>query len=123
MKITLDDWLEIEAKTNAAAKELKELSDLLTEKFCRYHEAKNASEAALLMKIEKRVAEAHFDLSPSLAHIQAEWTGGDSSNPRNHTLREPNWVHMGRRFPPEDVDKYRNESGDIVLPTRGNPSS
>lgn len=38
---------------------------------------------------------------------QSEWTGGDSDNPKNFTLREPNWVQHPSRFDKAEVDRFR----------------
>ena len=71
------------------------------------------------MKLEARIGHVIHDLSASLFHVQSEWTGGDSGDPRNHTLREPNWVRIAHAFPKEQVDKYRDpETGEIKIPHR-----
>lgn len=39
-------------------------------------------------------------------HPQSEWVGGDSDNPKNHRLKEPNCCPAPRRqFTPEEVEE------------------
>jgi len=123
MKITLDEWLSLEKSARQAREALGQLDNRLTELLLKYQKAGDRREAELLLRIEARVSDAVFDLALSLFYVQSEWTGGDSSNPRNHTLREPNWVTISHSFPPEQVDKYRDlGTGEIRIPHRDNQS-
>lgn len=45
-------------------------------------------------------------------HPQSEWVGGPSDDPKNHRLREPNCVGLGRRyFTAEEIE----EAGLVCL--------
>lgn len=118
MKITLKQWLTLEEKAREAGRVLQELMNTATELVTEHHKAENKAEVELLLKVHDRAWDATQTLAPSLFHVQSEWTGGDSSNPRNTTLREPNLVTISHSFPREQVDKYRNEDGEIVIPHR-----
>lgn len=120
MKITLDQWVELEKLSIEAAAALSALNRRLTDMHLAELKKDIASrEGAMFHKLACRVDAAQDALACQLYHIQGEWTGGDSSDPRNHTLREPNWVNIAHSFPPEQVDKYRDpETGDITIPHR-----
>ena len=118
MKITLDQWLAMEQFAKAADTALQQLHTIVTNLVLDYHREGHKMETELLKRIESRVFEAQQTLGSHLFFVQDEWTGGDSSKPRNFTLREPNWVTISHSFPKEQVDKYRRPNGEIVLPTR-----
>jgi len=118
MKITLDEWLELEQLAKASNLALKALDDALTARMFEHHQQGNVPERELLARLSKRAGDAMFDLATSLYYVQSEWTGGPSDEPGNATLREPNWVNIAHSFPPEQVDKYRDEDGEIRLPQR-----
>ena len=119
MKITLDEWLEMEQLAKQAGRALTELRSLVTNNMLAHHQAGNERETALLRDIEARVNEAQSVLAPSLFHVQSEWTGGPSDDPKNFTLREPNLVTISHSFPREQVEKYRQPgTGEIKIPGR-----
>lgn len=89
MKITLKQWLEISTSIKAAGEALNSATDLVTKMALDQHDAGNATEATLLMEISQQL---HDIMLPSGTNPQSEWTGGDSSDPKNHKLREPNIV-------------------------------
>lgn len=114
MKITLEDWNELDQTARKACELLQQLSRRLTELRLKYRP--QSAEGLLLARLDGRALEAITALAPSLYHLQDEWTGGDSADPRNHTLREPNWVGHPHSFPPEAVNCYRDAQGVIHLP-------
>ncbi len=118
MKITLKEWLEAESLAMRARKILAALETRLTHMRHNYVKAEHEEEYKLINRLIERVDEAQFALSASLYWVQSEWTGGDSTNPRNSTLREPNWVTISHSFPKEQVDAFRDEYGQIQIPHR-----
>lgn len=122
MKITLDEWLELEEAAEEAAKKINQLYRRITTLWQAHADAGNDLERELLLKLESRIGHVLSDLAVNLFHVQSEWTGGDSGNPRNFTLREPNWVPIAHAFPREQVDKYRDpKTGEIRIPHRTKP--
>lgn len=117
-KIPLEDWVQLEKAVREAATAISKAQSLATLRCFEAHRAERYHEAALWGKIENRLQDTLHALSPSLFYIQTEWTGGDSTNPRNFTLREPNIVGIPHAFPPEEVAAYRDETGAIRLPHR-----
>ena len=119
MKITLDEWLTLEKEAKAAGEALNRLNQRLCDLMLRYrNDGDTIQEHGMIVRLLERVDNAELALSSTLYHVQSEWTGGPSDEPRNFTLREPNWVTISHSFPKEDVDKYRNEDGEIVIPHR-----
>jgi len=119
MKITLDEWVELEKLAREAKAALERLERATGDLSFEHHSKGNTAEFELLRKTHDRVFEANGTLAASLFHVQSEWTGGDSSDPKNHTLREPNLVTISHSFPKDQVDKYRGPDGDIRIPHRG----
>ena len=93
MKISLKEWRQICAARDAAAESLDKLHMLLMELMWKYKEGD--AECKLLNKWVMQLRESSL---PYDTHPQSEWTGGDSSNPANHKLREPNCVGLRRRY-------------------------
>lgn len=114
MKLTLKEWIELSQLAEEAKTALQALDGRIIDMLKTY--PVGSDESDLLTKLLHRTGDALSDLAANLYYPQTEWLGGDSGNPRNHTLREPNWVHMGYRFPKEQVDEFRNEQGKIALP-------
>lgn len=69
-----------------------------------HSKAGNDKEAQLLVNLSTRLNDHGPRGLGYLTVPQTEWTGGDSSKPENFTLREPNIVPMGHRFPREQVE-------------------
>ena len=111
MKITLREWIELYQLAKETADCRGELEHRLVQLQIAHHKAGNTEETLLLAKLLAR-----DDACPYMYVPQDEWTGGPSDDPRNHTLREPNWVHIGHRFPREQVDEFRDEDGNIHFP-------
>jgi hypothetical protein len=114
MNITLDQWLRLESLAKEAGKYLSQLHSALLDTTLAHHSKELTPELELLMKITDRVESAQSELAPTLYCIQMEWTGGDSHNAMNHTLREPGWVNIAHAFPKEQVDKYRDKNGRLT---------
>ncbi len=118
MKITLNQWLELEDEARRAKSHLEKISNAACRMFIQHHNDGNTREAELLRRINDRVDQASSELAASLFHVQSEWTGGDTDNPKNSTLREPNWVPISHSFPREQVEEYRDPDGAIIIPHR-----
>jgi len=118
-KIPLDDWVEMERLAREAAVALKKLEQYAFDKWLAWHDAGEEREATVMRKVYNRMEEAYSDLWPQGFWVQSEWTGGDSCDPKNSTLREPNVAgNMTHSFPKEQVDKYRDKDGEIRIPHR-----
>jgi len=119
-RLTLDEWLELERLARKAGLALERLHHKLNEHVLdreRFPDLKHHM-VETLVRAGNLVHEAHQTFFPHNYWVQEEWTGGDSGNPRNFTLREPNWVTISWTFPKEQVDKYRDENGEIKIPQR-----
>jgi hypothetical protein len=103
MKITLEEWLKLHRMSKEACDALDRLESLLMDMMWKQHEAGNGAERELLRKLIEGLEKTSIP-SAYMCRPQTEWTGGDSSNPANFTLREPSYVHMGKRFPREQVE-------------------
>lgn len=92
---------------------LKAADDVLIELCGTHMQAGNRQEAKLLIDLSRKI----HDNGPSgwgyMTHPQTEWTGGNSSDPNNFTIREPNIVPMAQRFPAEQV---ATDPSGTVLP-------
>lgn len=121
MKITLKQWV----KLHELAKAADETLSLLETELCNLvvHDSfKWADEGELMAELSSRVFDARATLASGMYMPQTEWMGGDSSDLRNFTLREPDWVRMGKRFPKEQIDEFRvaqvKDSGETKTPVR-----
>jgi hypothetical protein len=102
--ITLAQWKEIEAAYRSAWVELNKCTKLMTRLASEHFN--DAKTVDLIMKMRDDIDEAAFHVSPQSVHPQSEWTGGDSDDPKNHTLREPNIVGLGAgHFPKEQLEE------------------
>ena len=101
--ITLAQWKEIEKHYKSARVELNKCTKLMTQLYMGHREDEKTAE--LIMKMRDDIEEAAFHVSPQSVHPQSEWTGGDSSLPQNHTLREPNIVGLGSGHFPKEQQK------------------
>ena len=90
-----------EAATKAA-------DDILVELALTHAKQDHSAEAELLLDLSKKINDGGPGGWGYMTHPQSEWTGGDSSLSENFTLREPNIINMGKRFPREDVDAERS---------------
>lgn len=111
MKITLKEWIELYQLAKEVADRKDALEASLLRMLLEHNKAGNLAETILLTRLFSR-----DDVCPYMYFPQNEWTGGPSDDPRNHTLREPNWVQMGHSFPPEEVDEFRDEDGVVRFP-------
>lgn len=118
MRITLDEWLELERQATQAKQALERLHNEVSRTLLKHEREGHTDESQLLLKLHDRVHDAQQDLAANLYWVQSEWTGGDSCDPKNYTLREPNWVTISHSFPREQVEKYRDAKGEIHLPSR-----
>ena len=100
MKLTLKDWLEIDAAREAASKSLAKLSQLFHE-----HAVKagpNSPDGPILMRSWEKVMDAKSFLPKTRPGL--EWTGGNSDDPKNFKMTEPECVgYLKRKFTPEEV--------------------
>lgn len=119
MKLSLEFWLTLNFLQEYAKKFRERMSSILFERMTNFHGDGDKNETALLLHML-----THLDSSGAIPeiHVQQEWTGGDSSNPKNFTVREPNIVGISHTFPKEVTDKYRDKSGELKLPHTGPPT-
>lgn len=100
MKITLKEWLEINRKNDAAKAAIDDLERTLIDLMGKH----DRPEVDLLVQLLNRV-----DRMGLLSEIypQSEWVGGDSGDPKNHKLREPNCCGLSNRryFTEEEIDE------------------
>lgn len=96
--LSLAQWKRLELLANIAQKSATELSHALLMQASELNRNDGDAETIdRLMALAKRVEDARqsmplvYDL-----HCQPEWTGGDSSDPANHVLREPHLMGMRR---------------------------
>lgn len=116
-KITLDEWLELEHLAMEASRLLELLHSRAMLLACQH--SCPSREFDILNKIAGRAAGAREELNATSCYVQSEWTGGDSSDPRNTTLCEPHAVGISHSFNREEVEKYRNQAtGALELPAR-----
>ena len=101
MKITLKQWLQINEVIQGIKDSVKVAEGQLTEIALQHYDDDNQVEASFLINLRNQ-----FDNIIKLPDTkpQSEWTGGDSSDPANHKLREPNCVGgcSSRRYFTED---------------------
>jgi hypothetical protein len=60
--------------------------------------SKMSPEATLLFELAEHVDNARTQLLRFDPAPQSEWMGGDSSNPKNFKMREPNCVPLPRGY-------------------------
>jgi len=104
MKIMLQQWREINALIGQAETALKAADAKIIDLALFHSRAGNDEEARLLLDLSSKINDGGPGGWGYMTHPQQEWTGGDSSDPANYTLREPNIVPMGKRFQREQVD-------------------
>jgi hypothetical protein len=105
MRISLSDWKRLEGIV-ADVKKVIEVADSQTfDILCQYHSVGDKAETELLAKLNRDIHDLRQQASLLLdCHPQSEWMGGDSDNPANHRLREPNCCPAPRRhFTAEEV--------------------
>ena len=101
MKITLAEWLKIEASLKVAQAALEAATDVLLDV---------SKKETIPAHILERVMETQMEIGglAYLVHPQSEWRGGDSNDPSNHTLREPHIVGLTRRyFTQEEIEQAK----------------
>ena len=102
MQISLKDWMVMEG----AVKRIKEALDAEWRTvFALLPAGNNTPEAQMIMKLVGQIdlvrEQAGFLMD---CHSQSEWTGGNSDDPKNHKLREPNCCPLPhRKFTAEEV--------------------
>jgi hypothetical protein len=114
MKITLREWKEIEAALDAMRKAIEHADCLTTDVMFKHYDAGNKDSYNLLGELNKQVHDLRGQASLGMlmsVHPQSEWMGGDSDNPKNHKLREPNCCPAPRRyFTAEEMEEVGAEN-------------
>lgn len=110
-RFSLDWWATLEFLGELAKKCVK-LQETIVIQALPSPRADDNREATVLLEMLHHLDDA--GRIPSL-HVQSEWLGGDSGNPKNYTLRPPA-IGLMRRFPRAEVDAYRDAAGNIRLP-------
>lgn len=103
MKISLKDWKQVEAAFRDVRKAVETADAVVFTAAAKYKF--ETPEGALLKKLWEELHELRQTLRTTAElHPQSEWLGGDSDNPQNHVLREPNICPLPRRrFTPEEI--------------------
>lgn len=100
MNIPLTTWKRLDKlkrKLLAGAKEAEQEAFMIWMEAAKGDKPETA-ETALLLAIAEKFNEV-YELACLLPDVtpQSEWTGGNSDDPRNHKLREPNCCPLPRR--------------------------
>ena len=105
MNISLKDWKELERIVANLKQSLAQADNRIFSILRDYHSNELLPEEQLILKLAGQVHNLRDQASLLMdCHPQSEWLGGDSDNPDNHTLREPNCCPMPRRhFTKEEI--------------------
>lgn len=113
MNISLKDWKELDRIRKLVIKTIEIAESQSFAVFCKYREtgASETPESSLIFKFNQQLHELREPAWLLMdTHPQSEWMGGDSDNPKNHKLREPNCCPLPRRrFTQEEVDEANLE--------------
>ena len=108
MKISLKDWLEMQRVVRAVQEAIEVGSSQVFALLDHYHkpgEGFGGPEVETVMKLHQQLMDMREQSGMLMdTHVQSRWLGGDSDDPRNHTLEEPNCCPMPRRhFTREEI--------------------
>jgi predicted nucleic acid-binding protein len=95
VEITLQEWLEVDRLARQAEAAMKALSARLDEVAIGHMADREVVEFA--SRVQERMADGLY-VARAL-RLQPEWLGGDSSQARNHGLREPDILRIAGRIP------------------------
>lgn len=113
MRLTLAQWLELHRLQRAAVDAVSALREKVTHLTIVHHSRGHAAEVKFLGEVEDKVADADAALLALDFKPVDEWTGGDSADPKNSRLREPQAVHGGlsarRYFTDAEVAEARKK--------------
>ena len=98
MKITKQQWSDISEAYHLAHNAVENLELLLLTTTVDHKD--DSAEAQKLNELREKVKLATESLSGMsyMTHPQCEWTGGDSSDPKNFKTREPHIVGLQREY-------------------------
>ena len=113
MRITLTEWKQLEQIIGSVRSVIEKANGDTFALLMKYHSGRQPEtpESELLWRINQALHElrASVYVLPDV-HPQSEWLGGDSEDPNNHTLREPNCCPMPRRrFTKEEIAEAKLE--------------
>ena len=121
MKLTLTQWKALEAKAqlvrDALGKLAYEIGLVQESQIGQSDDRDQAATNEHLFKMQDYVGAAMMSISNVLngTHVVGEWTGGDSSDPKNTKLREPVTCYGGlsarRYFTTEEVAEWQATLG------------
>jgi len=97
MNITLEQWKRIEIAQHRAKEAVGQLETAIIDTMVE-HAAGGELEKQLLVRLLEMAEASSFELFRIDVHPQMEWMGGDSSDPKNFKLREPNCVPLPRGY-------------------------
>ncbi len=114
MNISLADWKELDRIRSELIKAVEVASSQAFDVWKRLHPigaGQPTPESELVFGFSQKIHEMRNEVGMLMdTHPQSEWLGGDSDNPQNHTLREPNCCPMPRRrFTQEEIDEANLE--------------
>lgn len=115
MNISLIEWLWLDRAAWEASESMKKLRGKLEE--IRLSHIRDEEVMKFVDVIDDRLSDASF-VAASL-QLQTEWRGGDSSDPRNFGLREPNALTIVGHVPhyiegSKGVDRLRDNENPKV---------
>lgn len=98
MKITLKQWKTLEVALAQANQALTDAWHRFSELAIDHDRAGNKTEAEFLTSHFQKLCEMREAMPAAyLFHPQSEWLGGNSDDPENHKLKEPNIAPLPRR--------------------------
>ena len=97
MRITLAQWKAIEKSKHEARQAIHALETTIIDTMTAHSNSPD-QEKLLLIELLRMAEDSAFHISRIDVMPQPEWTGGDSSNPKNFKIREPNCVPMPRGY-------------------------
>lgn len=103
MRISLKQWKAIEQAIGDARKALTLADTALLDVYMEYPEGSPERGVLQVMLDRMHPVQQALACVPD-CHVQSEWTGGTSDDPKNHRLREPNICPSPRRkFTPNEI--------------------
>lgn len=107
MNISLKDWKRLDRIRQELIRAIAAADNASFAIWCEYHKTGEpmTPESTLLLKFNEQIHNLRGEAGMLMdTHPQSEWLGGDSNNPNNHTLREPNCCQLPvRRFTKEEI--------------------
>lgn len=103
MNISLKQWKEVHDAVTALKRTLETTESVIFTIASRF--PTGSPEFNLLFRLSNEIHQVRQDAPAAYPFCpQSEWMGGDSDDPKNHKLREPNCCPLPhRKFTPEEI--------------------